>query len=125
MPWRIVFCGGAAIVIFDALAASAAKTFDFDYALAVFGPFLIYGVVGCLVSRTGGTLPAAAVAGAAVALVDATAGWAVSAAIGPGRIEDVGAAEIVGVQLGAVLVGALFGLVGGRLGTRRRGTTRT
>ncbi len=122
MPWRIVAYGGAAIVIFDAIAASAAKAFDFDYALAVFGSFFIYGVVGRLMSSTGGDLRASAFAGAAVALIEATAGWAVSAAIGPGRIEDVNAAEIVGILLGMVLLGALFGWVGGRLG-KRPGTT--
>jgi hypothetical protein len=84
MPWRIVSCGGAAIVLFDALAASAAEALDFDYALAVFGSFFIYGVVGHVVSRTEGDPRASALAGAAVALIEATAGWAVSAAIGPG-----------------------------------------
>ena len=73
-------------------------------------------------ASTGGDLRATAFAGAAVALIEATAGWAVSAAIGPGRIEDVDAAEIVGILLGMVLLGALFGWVGGRLGNRPRTT---
>jgi hypothetical protein len=63
-------------------------------------------------------------AGGAVAVVEATAGWAVSAAIGPGQIEDVDAAEIVGVLLGTVLVGALFGKARLRLAIGRRASVR-
>jgi hypothetical protein len=120
VPWRIVLGGGAAIVIFDALAASAAKALDLDYALAAFGSVFIYAVVGRVVRRTGRDLRACALAGAAVALIDATAGWAVSGAIVPDQIEDFGAVAIVGIILGAMLLGALFGWVGGRFGGSSR-----
>ncbi|MGH2943577.1 MAG: hypothetical protein ACRDLN_12475 [Solirubrobacteraceae bacterium] len=121
MPWRLVLGGGVAVVVFDALAALASKTLEFDYALAELGSVLIYVAAGYAVGRVRGDLRACSVAGALVSLVDATAGWAVSAAIGPGRIEGAGAFIVVATIVGVVLVGALLGWIGGRLARARGG----
>ncbi len=86
MTPRIVGLGAVVVVAYDGLLALAAESLGFEYSLGVVGSMLIYGGVGYLVRRAGGGWRQSALAAAAVALVDATLGWALSAWIGPGRL---------------------------------------
>jgi hypothetical protein len=82
----------------------------------VFGSFAIYSVVGFVAAATESVTSAAA-AGAVVGLVESTFGWAISWWIGPGRPADypVTASRIVGTVVVVMILGALFGALGGSL----------
>jgi hypothetical protein len=82
---RVLLVGGAAVVAFDALASLASRRFGFAYTSAAIGSWVIYAVVGFFAADSG-SIAAAALAGAAMGLVDATLGWYVSRRIGPGRV---------------------------------------
>jgi len=98
-------------VSYDALFALAADSLDIEYAYGVIGSTLIYGGAGYAVARAGEPRRASAATGALVALIDATAGWAVAAAVGPGSVEDAGPVAI-GLTIVAVTgLGALIGLL--------------
>lgn len=108
-----MLAGGIGVVAFDAVAAWAAKTFEFEYAAAAWGSFLIYAAVGYAASRETGSLRVSAAMGGAVALVEATVGLAVAWAIGPGRLDGADAPLIAATIAAVVLVGALIGCFGG------------
>lgn len=101
------------MVAFDAVAAWAARTFGFDYAAAAWGSFLIYVAVGYAAGRETDSLRISAIAGAAVALVEATIGLAVAWAIGPGRIDGAGALPIAATIVLVAFAGGLIGWFGG------------
>jgi hypothetical protein len=115
---KVVLVGALSVLAFDMIAALASRQFGFAYASASVGSWFIYGLVGYFAAQTGGGIPAAALAGAAMGLVDATAGWAISWAIGPGRL-PAGTltpgrwlASAIFVVLSGAALGALGGLVG-------------
>lgn len=103
------------VIVFDAVASSAALLIGFDYGYAVIGSCVLYVAFGFLASRAR-TVGFATVVGVLIGLTDATLGWAVSWAIGPGRLEAgmltpwtwVNAASLV-VALAAIC--ALLGAV--------------
>jgi hypothetical protein len=115
-PLAKVLIGGAiAVVVFDALASVAALQLGFDYTRAAFGSWLIYAAVGFLAARAGGGLPPALLAGIILGLVDATVGWAVSWAVGPGRPPEgtlsVGRWAVAAITV--AVTGGCIGLLGG------------
>lgn len=81
---RLIGVGVAAVLLFDALAATASRAMGFRYIWASVGSFLIYLTIGAVATRYGG-LRTAAIAGLCVGVVDATIGEAISRAIGPVR----------------------------------------
>jgi hypothetical protein len=85
---RIALFGAIAVVYFDALAAGASRATGIPYGWATLGSWLLYAGIGFLAARATPDAPlrAAALAGLVLGLVDASAGWAVSWALGPGRL---------------------------------------
>ena len=82
---RAALLGAAAVTVFDAIAAAAARYFGFPYGNAALGSWLIYAAVGFAAVRLGAGIGGGVAAGALTALADATLGWAVSWVMGPGR----------------------------------------
>lgn len=120
----MLLAGAFTVVAFDALASVGSLRLGFPYTRAVVGSWLIYAAVGFFAGRTDGDLFVAAMAGVVMGMVDATAGWAVSWYLGPGRVPGgalsvgrwAGAALLVAVGAGCVglLGGVLARLVAGR-----------
>jgi hypothetical protein len=110
---RIVLMGSVAIVLFDTIGSVAALVLQFDYPSLSPISFAIYAVIGYMTAR--GSIFKYGVLGAAVvAFVDATIGWAISWAIGPGRLPG-GQPAVVLLLVGVAVVtatGAFFGFVG-------------
>jgi len=116
---RVILGGAVGVVAFDALACLASRRLGVAYPRAAVGSWLIYAVVGCLAGRLGG-LRAAALGGAAMGLVDATLGWAVSWWIGPGRVAGgLTTTRWLATAVGVILIATVAGFLGG-LGARLR-----
>jgi hypothetical protein len=118
--------GVIAIVAFDAATAFAAREIGFPYARAIFGSYAIYFTIGLLAARTEAPSPvrSAIAAAAAAGLADASLGWAVSWALGPGRLPQ-GAILTPGKWLATavfvVIVAGAIGAVGGGIAAPRLG----
>lgn len=82
---RVALLSAASVLIFDAVAATASRVFGFPYAIAVLGSYLIYLGAGYFGARSGRGIGVGVLTAAAAGLADATLGWLISAAIGPGR----------------------------------------
>ena len=122
-PSKIVLFSFLAVIAFDALAAIASQTVGFPYAYAAFGSAVLYIFSAWLIARGSG-LWVAVLLGMAMGLVDASAGWAVSWAIGAGRLPPGSLTVTVWLltAISVVVLGAVYGLIGGGIGaiTRRR-----
>ena len=70
------------VIGFDAAGAALSKLFRFDYAVLVWGSFLIYLVLGYWGARSHGMLKGT-ILGALAGFVDSTLGWFISWKIGP------------------------------------------
>jgi hypothetical protein len=78
---------GLAVIIFDTVGALASVAFRFSYGSLAPGSFVIYAGAGFFgASRRGWS--GACLTGGATGLIDATIGWAISWALGPGRPVD-------------------------------------
>jgi hypothetical protein len=114
--WRLASWGALAIVVFDLLASVASRTIGFRYSYATVGSWLIYAAFGFMIGRRV-NVGAASLGVAIIALVEATIGWAVSWAIGPGRppngIPSIGvlAITVVLVTATGAIIGALAGVL--------------
>jgi hypothetical protein len=84
---RIILLGSAAVILFDTVASLASRHFGFAYVKASVGSWLICALVGYWAMRSAG-MRGVVLAAVAIALVDATVGWAISWAIGPGRLSS-------------------------------------
>jgi hypothetical protein len=119
---RWVLLGGVAIVVFDTVMALAARTFGFEYgsppgiAIAT----AIYFLTAFLAARQRGMVRTGGIVGAGVALVDATVGWAVSWAIGPGASPAAYLTPewFAVIAVFVVALGAVVGLGAGWLAVR-------
>ena len=122
-PLKIVLLSFLAVVAFDAVAAIASQTTDFPYAYAAFGSAILYIFFAWLIARGSGFW-AAVLLGMAMGLFDASIGWAVSWAIGAGRLPPGSLTVAVWIltAISVVVLGAVYGLIGGGIGaiTRRR-----
>jgi hypothetical protein len=100
---RIAAAGALAVVAFDAAASLASRAAAVSYAWATVGSWLLYAGFGLLAARAAPAAPVrtAALVGAALGLTDATLGWAVSWAIGAGRVSG-------GLTVGRWLATAVF-----------------
>ena len=119
-PVRPVVVGSVVIVAFDIVASLAARRFGFHYGIAAPGSWLIYAVVGFDIGRHA-NVGMSAVGSAIVAFVEATIGWAASAAIGPGH--PPGELSIAGIVATIILVamsGGVMGAIGGVIAQYRR-----
>lgn len=109
-------------MLYDALASLASRALGFPYERASVGSYLIYLAVGFAVARasTRSRVRSAALGTGLVGLVDATIGWGVSWAIGPGRIVDgtLSPARWSATAVGVVVFATIVGTVGGVLGAR-------
>jgi hypothetical protein len=120
---KVVVLGSAAVVIFDILASLASRRFGFAYARAGYGSYLIYLAVGFFAARASesNAIATAAVAAGVAGLVDASVGWAVSWALGPGRLPDglqLTVARWLSTAMFVVGLAAAVGAVGGIAGHR-------
>jgi hypothetical protein len=76
--------GAVAVLILAAAGSAASRALGFEYAALAPLSFLIYVAVGAYVGL-GAPILRATLAGAAVGAIDATLGWLIAYAIGPGR----------------------------------------
>ena len=74
------------VLAFDAVGSAASRRWGFRYGRLAPVSYLIYFGIGFVAARIGDT-DASLLVGATVAAVDASLGWAISWAIGPGRSE--------------------------------------
>lgn len=120
---RFVLIWAAVVLAFDSVASVASMTTGIPYGWFSLGSAVIYLAAGYVGAPRFG-LSKAVAAVIAVALVDATLGWALSWLIGPGRIDapdlSVGVMVAAGA-LGALVFGTVTGAVGGWVGLRIRG----
>jgi hypothetical protein len=114
---KVLIAGAVTVVVFDALASVGSVRLGYPYTRAVVGSWLIYAAVGFFAGRAGGGLLAAAMAGVLMGIVDATAGWAVSWGIGPGRLPEgvLSVGRWAGAALTVAVSGGCVGLLGGLL----------
>lgn len=120
MVARMISWGALAIVAFDLLASVASRVLGFPYGYATIGSWLIYATFGFIIGRRADVRTASAGV-AVIAGVEATVGWALSWAIGPGRPRD-GMPSISVLMTTVVLVaasGAIIGAVAGVLARRQ------
>ena len=84
----LILASSALVILYDTIASTVSRFFRIPYAKFVIGSWLTYASIGLLTSLLLPE-PSAAIAllaGAASGFTDATAGWAVSWMIGPGRV---------------------------------------
>jgi hypothetical protein len=117
---RIIVSGCVGIVLFDAVWAFTADILDFDYGALWPISLAIYALVGFGAANNSGSIRMGVLGGAAVALTEATLGWAVSWAIGPGApdAQDREAAILVGTALLVCATGAALGFFAGLFARR-------
>ncbi len=110
---RTIAVGALAVLLFDLAGSYASRRLGFAYANLVIGSILIYGLVGFAAGQAA-SIRAGAVAGEAVAAIEATLGWAIAWRIGPGRVPEQEASipTIARTILLVVATGAIFGAVG-------------
>ena len=83
----VLALAAVAIVTYDAAMAWASVALVFPYFYAMIGSCLLYGTFGFIAARRFG-FGRALLLGAWIGMVDASLGWAVSAAFGAGHIPD-------------------------------------
>ena len=113
----VVLAIGASVVLcYDTAAALASRRFGFRYSRAQIGSYLLYAAIGYATVRNG-TAVTPYTAGAVIGLVDVTAGWAVSWAIGPGRPPSGTLVPRQWLFIAAimVMVAGICGMLGGAL----------
>ena len=122
---RIIVIGGIGILAYRAIAAAAAGAIGVDYARFVIGSYIIFAIVGYLAGRAG-PLWWGAAAGAAVAGVEAVAGWRLAAAVGAESVRLVLEEARTGrswtsLVLLVMVAGAVLGVAGAAIAWWRRG----
>ena len=81
---KIVWIAPLVVIGYDVVASVASLLLGFRYAYAGIGSAIIYGMAGFFAARQS-SLATTLVVGLAAGLSDATVGWGISWAIGPGR----------------------------------------
>ena len=119
-PRVVIAAGCAGILVFDLVGSLSSEALGFSYGLLAPVSFALYALVGFLAARAAGDARTGMLGGLAVAATDATLGWALSAAIGPGMpaAGDRDAALLVATAIGVAVTGAVLGLVAGLVGRR-------
>ena len=128
VPWmRIALFGAVAVVCFDVIAAGVSRVTGIPYGWATFGSWLLYAAIGFLAARATPDAPlrGAALAGLVLGLADASAGWAASWALGPGRLAGgLTAFRWLGTAIFVVALAAGVATLGGLAGRSGRGPDR-
>lgn len=106
---KILIVGALAILAFDALGALVSQSVGFPYGALAPGSYAIYSIVAILAVRKSSLWTAAMVVGF-LGAVDATWGWAISSAIGPGRPDQP--VPAIGTLFTAIFVAATAAVVG-------------
>jgi hypothetical protein len=101
--------GAAAVLALDAIGSLASRAMGFDYAMLTPISFLFYAAIGAYVGVRE-PVSRAAIVGAAVGLIDATVGWAISWVIGPGRPQVGERITLLGLFNTALFVAVLAAL---------------
>ncbi|WP_146096381.1 hypothetical protein [Xanthomonas arboricola] len=103
-----------AVVVFDAVASLASLMLGFSYTYAAFGSAILYIAFAFFAARKLGFW-AAVLLGVAMGMTDATLGWAISWAIGPGRLAAGTLTLSIWLYTATfvVVLGAIYGLIGG------------
>ena len=108
---KVIAAGGLAILVFDTAWATVARLGGYDYTSLFWVSFLLYAMAGFVAGRVRGT-GVGALAGLAVALVDGTLGWWVSAVIGPGAVSGATPIAVAGTVATVAVTGFFCGLIG-------------
>lgn len=121
---RVIIVCGIGVLAYRAIAAATAGAIGLDYTSFVVGSYIIFGVSGYVAGRYG-PLWWGAAAGAAVAAIEALAGWRLAAAVGPESVRLVLEEARTGrswtsLVLLVMAAGAGLGLIGAALARRRR-----
>lgn len=121
---RVIIIGGIGILAYQAIAAATAGAVQVAYTKFAFGSYAIYAAAGYFAARRGPVIWGV-LAGAAVAAIEAVAGWRLAAVVGPdivrlGLDEAHAGRSWVSLALVIVAVGAMLGLLGGLLALWRR-----
>jgi hypothetical protein len=110
----IITIGCFAALVFDLLGATASRWLGFQYSRLAPGSYALYTATSVVAAHVG-PFWIGIVAGATVAFVEATIGWAISWRIGPGRppastsLSRTRIMRVVGI---VTMTGAAFGLLG-------------
>ncbi|NIJ77326.1 hypothetical protein FHT08_002409 [Xanthomonas campestris] len=113
-----------AVIVFDAIASLASLVLGFPYTYAALGSAILYIAFSFFAARKFGFW-AAVFLGVAMGMTDATLGWAISWATGPGRLAagTLTLSTWLYTATFVVVLGAIYGLIGGGVGAftgRRR-----
>ena len=122
---RGVLYGVVAVLVLDTLGSFASRALGFNYGSLSVVSALIYLAVGAY-GGIGAPGSRAAAAAAVVGIVEATIGWAISWAIGPGKPEPDEPSTAASIAIAVVLVTLLaagVGAIGGWLARRVRRPT--
>jgi hypothetical protein len=113
---NVIVLGAVGILLLDTVGSLASKRYGFAYSKLMAGSFAIYLAVG-VAANTDDSIVPSMVAGALVALIESTLGWAISWKIGPGRpgMNAVSASTILGTVAFVTGLGVVFGAIGGWL----------
>jgi hypothetical protein len=113
---HIIIGASVLVIVFDTLGSVASRQMGFPYVRLIVGSSLIYGTVGYLAAPLV-TMAQGGLAASVVGLVDATIGWAISWAIGPGRLPvgQANASKIMNTIVIVVGLAGVLGIVGGFL----------
>jgi hypothetical protein len=106
--------GAAAVLALDTIGSFASRALGFDYAFLAPMTLLIAIAIGAYVGATE-RVSRAALAGAVVGVSDATVGWAIAWAIGPGRPQIGERITLLGFFNTVVFV-AVLGAAGAAVG---------
>lgn len=107
---RIFVLGVAAVLLIATLGAAAARILGFQYWLLSAVSLVVYAAAGFAATRAGAGIGRATMLGVAIGLVDVTLGWALSAAIGPGRLQDSPFTGLTAIVIGGLTALALYAI---------------
>lgn len=110
-----------AVIVFDVVASATSLLLGFPYAYAALGSAVLYVAFAFFAARKFG-FGIAVLLGVTMGIVDATIGWALAWAIGPGRLASGALTLAIWLFTAAIVValGAVYGLIGGGLGSLTR-----
>jgi hypothetical protein len=103
---RGILYGAAAVLALATLGSAASQMLRFDYTMLAPVSFLIYAAIGAYVGAAE-PISRAALAGAVVGVIDATLGWAIAWAIGPGQSQVGERITFLGLFNTAIFVAVL------------------
>lgn len=110
---KFLVFGVIVVVVYDTCTALISTLSGIAYSYFAFGSFIISLTFGFLLGRSTKWY-LGALAGAANGLTEATLGWAISWAIGPGKPEfETDTVTIAMIVILAIDIGAVLGFIGG------------